>query len=62
METEINAFKTDRDNFNTLLIDCNARIVTLEEGKQTLREKIQQLQALSQANQEQVDRLSEKLK
>lgn len=57
MEAEFSAFKTEWDNFNNVLVDCKSRIETLENDKQTQRAKIQQLHALSQTIQEEVDRL-----
>lgn len=62
METQVNSFKSERENFNSLLINYNKRIEHLEDEKQNLNQNLEQTQTVYLANREEVDRLSENLR
>lgn len=62
MEVQVNSFKSEREGFNSLLINYNKRIEHLEEEKQNLNQNLEQTQTVYLANRDEVDRLSQDLR
>ncbi|KAG7157427.1 putative kinesin-like protein KIFC1-like 2 [Homarus americanus] len=62
MEQLMKSSTVERENFLAKLTDYDSRIENLELEKQNLNQNLQKTQTVSQANQEEVDRLKDNLR
>lgn len=62
MEDMFKTSSAERENLKSKLADCDSRIINLEFEKQDLTQNLQKTKTVSQASQEELDRLKEALR